>query len=140
MKYNNTISNLGAKEPNSFFGKRANSMNALQVERLLSDENEREAMEADSWRPLHLAVSIGNKAVVQALLRRKAITDCVTRVGGYTPLMIAVHRGHMEIIKLLVEAGANFNIRTEVAPRMTRGTLAPAFSSFSFSLLLFWLE
>jgi ankyrin repeat protein len=39
-------------------------------------------------------------------------------VNGYTPLMLACRNGHKEVVKRLVEAGANTNARTEsgVAP------------------------
>ena len=34
--------------------------------------------------------------------------------NGWTPLVIASHNGHLEIVKSLIEAGANVNHTTKV--------------------------
>lgn len=61
----------------------------------------------------------GNIDVVELLLQRitEAGPDCGdglehTDEGGYTPLLLAAQRGHLDVVKLLVSYGANIQART----------------------------
>ena len=63
--------------------------------------------------PLHEAATIGNAAIVNALLRAGA--DANAAYGeGETPLMMAARTGSVESVKLLLEAGADVERRREV--------------------------
>ena len=65
------------------------------------------------------AANGGNVEVVQLLLKHIQTLgpDCgdgleSTDQGGYTPLLLAAQRGHLEIVRLLASAGANLQVRT----------------------------
>lgn len=54
----------------------------------------------------------GNIATVRILLAAKADVN-VAKDNGYTPLLTAASRGHAEIVKLLISAGADLNHQTK---------------------------
>ena len=54
---------------------------------------------------LHLAASVGNRLIVQALLDGDADLNFADRWGG-TPLADAVREGHRDIASVLIESGA----------------------------------
>lgn len=58
----------------------------------------------DSRTCLHLAASSGQLAIVEFLLERKANVNARDRLGG-TPLRDAVREGHLDVAKVLSEAG-----------------------------------
>lgn len=65
------------------------------------------------------AANGGNVETVELLLERIAEfgQDCgdgleSTDEGGYTPLLLAAQRGHLEVVKLLAAYGANLHART----------------------------
>lgn len=60
---------------------------------------------------LHLASKIGNSDFVSALIRNKADLNS-TSLNNWTPLHIAAYEGEERIVNLLVEAGANPDIRS----------------------------
>ena len=79
-----------------------------------------------SFTPLHLAVEKGSKEIVKLLLKHGAsvnsacnsafreghtlwlgVKETCTYWEGYTPLWLAVGKGHEEVVKLLLESGAN---------------------------------
>lgn len=64
--------------------------------------------EPDSFgiAPLHEAVRTGCVEIVEYLLEMKCDVD-LPRVDGETPLIIAVDRGHIGIVRLLLKHGAN---------------------------------
>src|SRR5204863_460935 len=47
--------------------------------------------------------------LVKILLRAGANVRATTRLGGYTPLLMAARNGNSTIIKALVDSGANVN-------------------------------
>ncbi|NXL87146.1 ANR16 protein, partial [Alectura lathami] len=65
-----------------------------------------EVVNGDYKRPLHEAASMGHRECVSYLLARGASVDCLKR-GDWTPLMMACTRQNLEVIKDLVEHGAN---------------------------------
>jgi len=64
------------------------------------------------WRPLHAAAEAGYLELSKFLLECGAVIDLQT-VSKETALILATDRGHTEIVKLLLENGANFMISTE---------------------------
>jgi ankyrin repeat protein len=66
-----------------------------------------------SWTPLHYACSKGNYEVAQFLLSKGALVDSMS-LGGTTPLMMAVQSGNEYTVKLLLNYGANLQIRNQV--------------------------
>ncbi|XP_069720767.1 ankyrin repeat domain-containing protein 16 [Phaenicophaeus curvirostris] len=65
-----------------------------------------EAFNSDYKRPLHEAASMGHGECVSYLLERGASVDCLKK-ADWTPLMMACTRQNLEVIKVLVEHGAN---------------------------------
>ncbi|KAM9634973.1 ankyrin repeat domain-containing protein 16 isoform 7-T13 [Morphnus guianensis] len=65
-----------------------------------------EAFNSDYKRPLHEAASMGHGECVSYLLERGASVDCLKK-ADWTPLMMACTRQNLEVIKALVEHGAN---------------------------------
>eukprot|EP00899_Mesostigma_viride_P010758 jgi/Mesvir1/19684/Mv09954-RA.1 len=63
------------------------------------------------WSPLHTAVDVGDLAMTRALLRAPDID--VNLVGRHpelrdvTPLSVAVARGHLDVMRALLDAGAS---------------------------------
>ncbi len=55
----------------------------------------------------------GDKDVAALLIRHKANVDKVDK-DGKTTLMIAVVNGHLELVKVLLEKGADLTIKNEV--------------------------
>ena len=88
------------------------------------------ATDSYSVTPLQLAVENGSEDIVKLLLKHGAYVnsacDCSFGEGhtvwlgvketctsweGYTPLWLAVGKGHEEVVKLLLESGANVHAK-----------------------------
>jgi uncharacterized protein len=65
-----------------------------------------------SWTPLHYACAKGHLEVAQFLLSNGAMVDSLS-LGGTTPLMMAVQSGNEYLVKLLLDKGANLQLRNE---------------------------
>ena len=61
-----------------------------------------------SWSPLHIAAASGDVKKVQAILNSKVDIEVRNREGS-TPLYVAAKRGHLNVVKLLAEKGADVN-------------------------------
>jgi ankyrin repeat protein len=59
---------------------------------------------------LHVAASAGNAAAVKALIDAGADIDVVDQANGWSPLMVAVYQGKVEVAQLLKESGADLDI------------------------------
>ena len=62
------------------------------------------------WTPLHYACSKGNLEVAQFLIANGAIVDSPSQ-GNTTPLMMAVQSGNEQLVKLLLDKGADIQLR-----------------------------
>ncbi|QWD61016.1 ankyrin repeat domain-containing protein [Polynucleobacter sp. MWH-UH35A] len=65
------------------------------------------------WTPLHYACAKGHLEVAQYLLANGAAVDSLSP-GDTTPLMMAVQSGNEPLIKLLLDKGADLQIRNSV--------------------------
>jgi ankyrin repeat protein len=65
------------------------------------------------WTPLHYACARGNYEVAQFLLSKGAIVDSLS-LGDTTPLMMAVQSGNEYTVRLLLNYGANLQLRNQV--------------------------
>lgn len=63
-----------------------------------------------SWTPLHYACSKGHLDIAQFLIANGAKVDSLS-LGGTTPLMMAVQSGNELLVKLLLDKGANLQLR-----------------------------
>jgi ankyrin repeat protein len=62
------------------------------------------------WTPLHYACARGHLEVAQYLLANGAIVDSMSP-GYTTPLMMAVQSGNEQLVKLLLDKGADIQVR-----------------------------
>lgn len=65
------------------------------------------------WTPLHYAASSGQVAVIEFLLDNSAYIDAESP-NGSTPLMMAAMYGSPEAVKVLIQAGADLNIKNQL--------------------------
>ena len=65
------------------------------------------------WTPLHYAASTGQVAVIEFLLENSAYIDAESP-NGSTPLMMAAMYGSPESVKVLIQAGADLNIKNQL--------------------------
>ena len=62
------------------------------------------------WTPLHYACTKGNLEVAQFLIANGAIVDALSP-GNTTSLMMAVQSGNEQLVKLLLDKGADIQLR-----------------------------
>ena len=62
------------------------------------------------WTPLHYACAKGHLEVAQFLVANGAIVDSLS-VGNTTPLMMAVQSGNEQLVKFLLDKGADLQIK-----------------------------
>lgn len=62
------------------------------------------------WTPLHYACAKGHLEVAQFLIANGSIIDSMS-LGNTTPLMMAVQSGNEQLVKLLLDKGADIQIR-----------------------------
>ncbi|XP_071807493.1 uncharacterized protein [Asterias amurensis] len=89
----------------------------LQVQLLLksSGKDARLVKDANGCIPLFLAVEAGNMSVARELLthQREEQLKAVRTDNGETPLHVACRKKDVDICKMLVDCGANVNIKNE---------------------------
>ncbi|MBU3550538.1 ankyrin repeat domain-containing protein [Polynucleobacter sp. MWH-Berg-3C6] len=62
------------------------------------------------WTPLHYACAKGHLDVAQFLVANGAIVDSLS-VGNTTPLMMAVQSGNEQLVKFLLDKGADLQLK-----------------------------
>ena len=62
---------------------------------------------ANGMSALYTASGHGYLGIVEALLAANAEVDRASDIEGFTPLIIASHGGHLEVVRYLCEAGAD---------------------------------
>ncbi len=82
------------------------------VRTLLQQGEDPNAAQADGLTALHWAALNDELQIAEILLYAGATVSPVTRVGGYAPLHLASQTGHGEVVRRLLEAGANANAYT----------------------------
>jgi ankyrin repeat protein len=82
------------------------------VRALLENGADVNAAQGDGMTALHWAARQGELATARMLLHAGANVRATTRLGGYTPLLLASQMGHATVIDALVKAGADANSAT----------------------------
>src|SRR4051812_35972966 len=85
----------------------AASGNRDAVRALLKDGADVNTAQADGMTALHWAAQKGDVELAKVLLYASANVRATTRVGGYTPLLIASRNGDAAMIRTLVESGSD---------------------------------
>jgi ankyrin repeat protein len=95
------------------------------VKALLKQAADVNAAQGDGMTALHWAAMKNDAELVQTLLYAGANAKATTRIGAYTPLLLAAKSGNAEVIDPLVKAGADINAAT------SNGTTALMFAAAS---------
>jgi uncharacterized protein len=82
------------------------------VRALLKDGADVNTTQADGMTALHWAAQKGDVELAKVLLFASANLKATTRIGGYTPLLIASKNGDAAMIETLTTAGADANTPT----------------------------
>ena len=85
----------------------------LETVRLLLRQGEDvNAAQGDGMTALHWTARSGEPALAEMLIYAGASLETTTRVGAYTPLLVAARSGNEEVLVALLEGGANMEART----------------------------
>ena len=89
-----------------------------QVRALLRSGADASAAQGDGMTALHWAADRGAADMAEVLVYAGADLEATTRVGAFTPLLVASRSGNASVVRVLLEAGAG------VARRTTTGETA----------------
>jgi len=82
------------------------------VRALLRQAADVNAAQGDGMTALHWAAMKNDPDLAQTLLYASANVKATTRIGGYTPLILAAQQGAADVIEPLIKAGADVNVKT----------------------------
>lgn len=94
----------------SFMHELAREGDVLSAEVIMDKGGEIDAADDEGRRPLHEAAYFGRLDMVQFLVANGALKDAPVHPFGYTALWFAVQRGHHDVVKYLLDKGANVNV------------------------------
>jgi ankyrin repeat protein len=95
----------------------SNNASAAMVDRLLAAGADPNTASTVGEAPLLVAARSGNAAVVKALLAKGAQVNVREPVRGQTALMWAVANRRHEVVRALIQSGADIHARSIVTPR-----------------------
>ncbi len=90
----------------------AMSGNRDSVRAMLKDGADVNTAQADGMTALHWAATKNDVDLAKLLLVAGANLKAATRIGGYTPLLIASRSGHADMVTALLAAGSDPNAAT----------------------------
>jgi uncharacterized protein len=103
---------LSADAGNSPVADAAQAGDKVAVRALLKQAVEVNAAQGDGMTALHWAAMNNDAELAQLLLYASANVRATTRIGGYTPLLLAAERGYAEVLEPLIKGGADVNAKT----------------------------
>ena len=87
---------------------------AAVVELLLYHEADVKLKAMDNFTALHFAAQNGSRLICEYLVNReKTLLDMPTSKAGKTALHLAIGKGHIDVVKYLLEAGASTKVKTK---------------------------
>lgn len=91
------------------------------VEALIRNGANKDVLDRDGQTPLHRCAWANSQLGARALLKSGAQPNIVDKILGYTPLHHAVYFGHLTILRLLLEDGADAHARStsQITPGCT---------------------
>ncbi len=107
-----TLALLAAPAPDAPVADAAMRGDGASVEALLQRGADVNAAQGDGMTALHWAARNGDVQIAEMLLYAGARTESVTRVGEYTPLLVAAKAGRGEVVPTLLDGGAAPMART----------------------------
>jgi ankyrin repeat protein len=78
-----------------------------RVKGLLRSGGDANAAHGDGMTALHWAADLGNAEMARVLLVAGARTEAATRLGHFTPLLVAARAGHAAVVRELLDGGAS---------------------------------
>ena len=96
-----------------------------RVRALLRDGQDVNAAQGDGMTALHWAGERDDVEMAEVLIYGGALLEATTRLGGFTPLLVASRAGSTGVVETLLEAGADVHARTstgETALHYAAGT------------------
>ena len=103
----------GALSPDSPVADAAMTGDLAAVRTLLSDGADVNAPQGDGMTALHWAARSANADLAGLLLQAGADVGAVTRIGAYTPLLLASEVGSAHVVRLLLADGAEQTATTD---------------------------
>jgi uncharacterized protein len=94
------------------------------------------AAEGDGMTALHWAAEGNHAQGAQILIYAGARLDARTRIGDFTPLLVAARVGNAEVLEVLLEAGADPHVRTSTGGMTALHFAAQAGNARAVTLLL----
>jgi ankyrin repeat protein len=82
------------------------------VRTLLKQAADVNGAQGDGMTALHWAAMKNDPDLAQTLLYASANVKATTRIGGYTPLILAAQQGYAAVMEPLIKAGADVNAKT----------------------------
>lgn len=82
-------------------------------------------VEGDRRRPIHVAAQCARHEVARLLLNAGANPDAQTTVGD-TPLLYAIRRNDVEMVKILIDAGADVDMAGAIKVALATSSLESA--------------
>ena len=90
----------------------AQAGDAAAVRALLKQAADVNAAQGDGMTALHWAAMHNDPDLAQLLLYASANPRATTRIGAYTPLLLAAQSGHAQVMEPLIKGGADVNAKT----------------------------
>jgi len=103
---------LRADAGNSPVADAAQAGDKAAVRALLKQAADVNAAQGDGMTALHWAAMKNDADLAQTLLYASANVKATTRIGAYTPLILAAQQGNAEVMEPLIKAGADVNAKT----------------------------
>ncbi len=114
----------------------ARSGNIDEIRALVQKGADVNAAEGDGMTALHWAAEGNHAEAASILLYAGARLDARTRIGAYTPLLVASRVGNAEVLEVLLEAGADVHYRTTTGEMTALHFASAAGSARAVELLL----
>jgi ankyrin repeat protein len=102
----------GAGNPEAPVADAAMREDVSEVRQLLQGGADVNAAQGDGMTALHWAARHGHVELAEMLVYAGAHVDATTRLGPYTPVMIAAEGGHGGVVEALLAAGADLEVTT----------------------------
>ncbi|MES2177060.1 MAG: ankyrin repeat domain-containing protein [Gemmatimonadota bacterium] len=83
------------------------------VRKLIAQGERVNVAQGDGMTALHWAADRGDSAMTELLIKAKADVKARTRIGQYTPLLIASRVGSAPVVRALLSAGSDVNALSE---------------------------